>query len=44
MSSKNQEEDIKEAFDSGGNDYLLKPFTKEKLLDIIEKNISKGEK
>ena len=39
MSSKNQEEDIKEAFDSGGNDYLLKPFTKEKLLDIIEKNI-----
>lgn len=44
MSSKNQEEDIKEAFDSGGNDYLLKPFTKEKLLDIIEKNILKGEK
>ena len=44
MSSKNQEEDIKEAFDSGGNDYLLKPFTKEKLLDIVEKNISKGEK
>lgn len=44
MSSKNQEEDIREAFDSGGNDYLLKPFTKEKLLDIIEKNISKGEK
>ena len=44
MRSKNQEEDIKEAFDSGGNDYLLKPFTKEKLLDIIEKNISKGEK
>ena len=44
MSSKNQEDDIKEAFDSGGNDYLLKPFTKEKLLDIVEKNISKGEK
>lgn len=44
MSSKNQEEDIKEAFDSGGNDYLLKSFTKEKLLDIVEKNISKGEK
>lgn len=44
MSSKNQEEDIKEAFDSGGNDYLLKPFTKEKLLVIVEKNISKGEK
>lgn len=44
MSSKNQEEDIREAFDSGGNDYLLKPFTKEKLLDIVEKNISKGEK
>lgn len=43
MSSKNQERDIREAFDAGGNDYLLKPFTKEKLLNIIERNILKGE-
>lgn len=43
MSSKNQEEDIEEAFDSGGNDYLLKPFTKKELLNVIERNMLKGE-
>lgn len=44
MSSKNHEDDIEEAFDSGGNDYLLKPFTKKELLDVIERNINRGKK
>ena len=44
MSSKNHEDDIEEAFDSGGNDYLLKPFTKKELLNVIERNINRGKK
>jgi PleD family two-component response regulator len=44
MSSKNHEDDIEEAFDSGGNDYLLKPFTKKELLDVIERNINREKK
>lgn len=44
MSSRNEERYIEEAFDSGGNGYILKPFSKKEMLNIIDKNINKGEK
>lgn len=37
MSAKTQEEDIKRAYDVGGIDYLIKPFTHQQVKDLLIK-------
>lgn len=37
MSAKNQQEDLKKAFDVGANDYLIKPFTMDDIKEVIKK-------
>ncbi len=37
MSAKTQEEDIKRAYEVGGVDYLIKPFTHKQIKDILNK-------
>jgi len=37
MSAKTQEKDIKKAYDVGGEDYIIKPFTHEDIEKILNK-------
>lgn len=37
MSAKNQQSDINEAFEVGGSDYIVKPFTHQQIKSIIGK-------
>lgn len=37
MSAKSEEADIERAYDLGGNDYLVKPFENDELIDRINK-------
>lgn len=39
MSAKTQQEDIKKAYEAGGCDYIIKPFTHLEVKAIIEKYI-----
>ncbi|AOY77952.1 response regulator [Clostridium formicaceticum] len=39
MSAKTEEEDIKKAYEIGGIDYIVKPFTHTQVQEIIEKYI-----
>lgn len=39
MSAKTQEEDIKKAYEVGGIDYIVKPFTHTEVKEVIEKYI-----
>ncbi len=39
MSAKSQEEDVNKAFEVGGNDYIIKPFTHEEIKKVIDKYI-----
>jgi DNA-binding response OmpR family regulator len=39
MSAKTQEEDIKKAYEVGGLDYIVKPFTHKKIDEIVKKYI-----
>lgn len=40
MSAKNQQEDLKKAFDAGANEYLIKPFTIDDIKEIIKKYLN----
>lgn len=37
MSAKNQEEDIKKAYEIGGDEYLIKPFSCEQIKELTKK-------
>lgn len=37
MSAKNQEEDIKKAYEIGGDEYLIKPFSYEQIKELTKK-------
>lgn len=39
ISAKSQDRDIKKAFEVGGEDYIVKPFTYKQVREIINKNI-----
>lgn len=39
MSAKSQEKDLNKAFEVGGSDYIIKPFTHEEIKKIIDKYI-----
>ncbi|WZL72028.1 response regulator [Clostridiaceae bacterium 35-E11] len=39
MSAKSQEKDLNKAFEVGGSDYIIKPFTHEEIKKLINKYI-----
>lgn len=39
MSAKSQEKDLNKAFEVGGSDYIIKPFTHEEIKKLIDKYI-----
>lgn len=44
MSAKNQNEDIKQAFEAGGDDYIIKPFTYQQIEKVINKYLKENKK
>ena len=42
ISAKAQDDDIRRARQLGANDYLVKPFTPGKLLQVVKSNLDKG--
>ena len=42
MSAKNQKEDLSKAFENGADDYIIKPFQPNQLIEIIKKVLKGG--